>query len=126
MVKLAKSPSPILPDVSMSQSGLIVAALIGGFVIYLTITGKLAAYWSILTGGASATATSSTSSTSSTASAASSTATTGSTAATPTTSTPTTTTPTTTTTTPPAAITPNYANPSSYVGAIEAGFGGNA
>jgi len=41
----------------MSQSGLMVAALIGGFVVFVAMQGKLANYWSILLGGgASATA----------------------------------------------------------------------
>lgn len=57
MVKVLTAPSPILPSASMSQSGLMVAALIGGFVVFIAMQGKLAAYWSILLGGgASATA----------------------------------------------------------------------
>jgi hypothetical protein len=35
---IAKAPVAGLPDVSMSQSGLIVAALIGGFVSWLAIS----------------------------------------------------------------------------------------
>lgn len=51
MVTVARSPTPVLPSVSMSQSGLMVAALIGGFVVWLALSGKLATYWSILIGG---------------------------------------------------------------------------
>jgi hypothetical protein len=44
----------------MSQSGLMVAALLGGFVVFLAMQGKLGNYWSILMGGgASAPSTSS-------------------------------------------------------------------
>jgi hypothetical protein len=35
----------------MSQSGLLGAALIAGFFIYLAMQGKLGAYWSLMTGG---------------------------------------------------------------------------
>jgi hypothetical protein len=35
----------------VSQSSVIAAALIGGFLLWLALNGKLAAYWSILTGG---------------------------------------------------------------------------
>jgi hypothetical protein len=49
----------ILPNVSMSQSSVIGASLIGGFIVYLMLKGKLGNYWSILMGGsAQATATS--------------------------------------------------------------------
>lgn len=54
MVTLAKSPSPVLPAISMSQSGVIVGALLGGFVIYLLIQGRLAVYYNLLLGGAGA------------------------------------------------------------------------
>ena len=37
----------------MSQSGLMLAALIGGFVVWLMMNQKLGAYWSILIGGGS-------------------------------------------------------------------------
>jgi hypothetical protein len=58
MVKVLSSPSPVLPSASMSQSGLMVAALLGGFVVFLAMQGKLQNYWSILLGGgASSTAT---------------------------------------------------------------------
>ena len=57
MATIAKSPTVLLPDVGMSQSGLMVAALVGGFVIWLMMKGKLAAYWSILLGGNSGAAT---------------------------------------------------------------------
>lgn len=55
MATVLKSPSPLLPDVSMSQSSVMFAALIGGFVVYLMINQKLAVYWSILIGGQSST-----------------------------------------------------------------------
>lgn len=45
------SGSVLLPDVGMSQSSLMIATLIAGFVVYLAMNGKLAAYWSILMGG---------------------------------------------------------------------------
>lgn len=51
MVKVLSSPSPVLPSASLSQSGLMVAALLGGFVVFLAMQGKLATYWSILLGG---------------------------------------------------------------------------
>jgi hypothetical protein len=54
MATVLKSPSVLLPSASMSQSGLMAAALIGGFFIWLMMQGKLATYWSILMGGASA------------------------------------------------------------------------
>lgn len=40
----------------MSQSGMIVAALVAGFVVYLAINGRLNTYWSLLTGGGATTA----------------------------------------------------------------------
>lgn len=61
MVTVARAPIAVAPNVSMSQSGLMVAALLGGFVVFLALQGKLANYWSILLGGG-ASATSSTSS----------------------------------------------------------------
>lgn len=36
----------------MPQSGVIVAALMGGFVLWLALNNKLLAYWTILVGGA--------------------------------------------------------------------------
>ena len=51
MPTVAKAPVAVLPNVSMSQSGLMVAALIGGFVVYLAMQGKLGAYWTLMTGG---------------------------------------------------------------------------
>ena len=52
------SGSVLLPNVGMSQSGLMLAALIGGFVVWLMMNQRLSAYWSILIGGgSSATAT---------------------------------------------------------------------
>jgi hypothetical protein len=55
MATIARAPIAALPDVGMSQSGLMVAALIGGFVVWLMMNGKLATYWSILLGGSSST-----------------------------------------------------------------------
>jgi hypothetical protein len=76
------SGSVLLPDVGMSQSSLMVGALIAGFVVYLAMNGKLATYWSILIGGGSTSATTTTPS-----------ATTSTTSTTPSASTSTTTTP---------------------------------
>jgi hypothetical protein len=53
MPTVVKSPTVLLPSVGMSQSGLMVAALIGGFVVFIAMQGKLASYWSILLGGSS-------------------------------------------------------------------------
>jgi hypothetical protein len=38
----------------MSQSQVLVGALLAGFVVYLAMNGKLAAYWKLLTGGGTA------------------------------------------------------------------------
>jgi hypothetical protein len=38
----------------LSQSEWIAVAILAGFLIYLSIKGKLAAYWTLLTGGAAA------------------------------------------------------------------------
>jgi hypothetical protein len=99
MVTVARAPVAGLPNVTMSQSGLMVAALLGGFVVYLAMAGKLAAYWSILMGGGA----------SSTAAPAATTTTPGATTTTPgaTTTSPTTTSPTTS---------PTFANPFSFLG----------
>lgn len=43
----------------MNQSSLMAGALLAGFVVYLAMNGKLAAYWSILIGGGSGSAASS-------------------------------------------------------------------
>ena len=51
MATVARAPVAALPDVSMSQSGLMVAALIGGFIVYLAMQGKLGTYWTLMTGG---------------------------------------------------------------------------
>ena len=51
MVTVARAPVAALPNVSMSQSGLMVAALIGGFIVYLAMQGKLGTYWTLMTGG---------------------------------------------------------------------------
>jgi hypothetical protein len=51
MVTVARAPIAIAPNASMSQSGIMVAALLGGFVVFLALQGKLANYWSILLGG---------------------------------------------------------------------------
>jgi hypothetical protein len=93
MVTVARAPVAGLPNATMSQSGLMVAALLGGFVVYLAMTGKLAAYWSILMGGG-----------------ATSTAAPAATTTSPTTTSPTTTSPTTSSTT-----SPTY-NPFSFLG----------
>jgi hypothetical protein len=61
MVTVARAPIAVAPNASLSQSGLMVAALLGGFVVFLALQGKLGNYWSILLGGG-ASATSSTSS----------------------------------------------------------------
>jgi hypothetical protein len=53
MVAVARAPIAVAPNVSMSQSGLMVAALLGGFVVFLAMQGKLQNYWSILLGGGS-------------------------------------------------------------------------
>jgi hypothetical protein len=89
------SGSVLLPDASMSQSGLMLAALVGGFVIWLMLQGKLGNYWSILMGG-STTAPSTT---------------------TPSTTTPSTTAPSTTapSTTAPSTTTPSTTAPSYLV-----------
>lgn len=51
MVTIARAPIAVAPNVSLSQSGLMVAALLGGFVVFLALQGKLGNYWSILLGG---------------------------------------------------------------------------
>jgi hypothetical protein len=83
MPKVLASPTPVLPDVGISQSSLMAAALLAGFVVWLAMNGKLATYWSLLTGGSGATA-NATSSTTTGSTATGSTATgSGSTATTP-------------------------------------------
>ena len=47
---VAKVPT-VTQVASLSQSSLMGAALIAGFILYLGMSGKLGAYWSILTGG---------------------------------------------------------------------------
>jgi hypothetical protein len=42
---------------TVNQSGYIVAALLGGFVLWLAVQGKLQAYWSLLVGGSGGTPT---------------------------------------------------------------------
>lgn len=67
MVAVAKAPLAVLPNIGMSQSAVMVGALIGGFVVFLALNQKLGAYWSILIGGsASAAAPATTSATPST------------------------------------------------------------
>jgi hypothetical protein len=56
MATVLRSPSVLLPSVGMSQSGLMAAALFGGFFLWLMMQGKLGTYWSILLGGGSAAA----------------------------------------------------------------------
>jgi hypothetical protein len=53
MVTVARAPIAVAPNITMSQSGLMVAALVGGFVVFVAMQGKLANYWSILLGGGS-------------------------------------------------------------------------
>lgn len=56
MPTIARAPIAVLPNAGMSQSSLMVAALIGGFIVYLGFAGKLQAYWSLLIGGGSGSA----------------------------------------------------------------------
>ena len=63
MATIARAPLAVLPNASMSQSSLMVAALLGGFIVYLALAGKLQAYWSILIGGGSSAAATSSGST---------------------------------------------------------------
>jgi hypothetical protein len=51
MATIARAPLAVLPNVTMSQSSVMGAALIGGFLLYLMLKGKLGAYWSLLMGG---------------------------------------------------------------------------
>src|SRR5215472_5168000 len=51
MPTVAHAPVAVLPDVQASQSTVIVVALIGAFLLWLLLTGRLAAYWALLTGG---------------------------------------------------------------------------
>ena len=51
MVTVARAPIALAPNIGMSQSALMVAALIGGFVVFVAMQGKLGNYWSILLGG---------------------------------------------------------------------------
>jgi hypothetical protein len=53
MAIVARSGTALLPDVGMSQSQVMIGALLAGFFVYLAMAGKLAAYWSILIGGGS-------------------------------------------------------------------------
>jgi hypothetical protein len=46
-----KSGSVLLPSVGMSQSTVMLGALLAGFVVWLAMNGKLQAYWSLLLGG---------------------------------------------------------------------------
>jgi hypothetical protein len=57
MATVARAPIAVAPNISMSQSGLMVAALIGGFVVFVAMQGKLSTYWSILLGGGASAAT---------------------------------------------------------------------
>ena len=54
MPTIARAPVAILPNVGMSQSGLMIASLLAGFVVYLAIKQRLGVYWSILIGGGAA------------------------------------------------------------------------
>jgi hypothetical protein len=51
MATIAKSPTVLLPSVTMSQSALMMGALFAGFIIWLTLKGKLGTYWALMTGG---------------------------------------------------------------------------
>jgi hypothetical protein len=51
MATIARAPLAILPNVGMSQSGLMISALLAGFVVYLAVKQRLGVYWSILIGG---------------------------------------------------------------------------
>jgi hypothetical protein len=72
MVVVARAPIAVAPNISMSQSGIMAGALAGGFVLWLAMNGKLAAYWQLLIGtaggGASATTAPATTSSTSTSS----------------------------------------------------------
>jgi hypothetical protein len=111
------SGSALLPDVGMSQSSLMLGALLAGFVVWLGMQGKLAAYWSILIGGGSSTA------------APAATTTTPS-ATTPTAPATTTTAPTTSTTTNPlglpSSILPSLGGTADPFAAVTGGVGYNA
>jgi hypothetical protein len=60
MVTIARAPIAVLPNVGMSQSTVLVGALIGGFAVWLALNQKLGAYWSILIGGGSSATTATT------------------------------------------------------------------
>jgi hypothetical protein len=51
-----KSGSVLAPTISMSQSTVMVGALFAGFLVWLAMNGKLQAYWALLLGGGSSTA----------------------------------------------------------------------
>ena len=53
MPTIARAPIAVLPNVGMSQSAVMVGALIGGFVVFLALQQKLGVYWAILIGGGS-------------------------------------------------------------------------
>jgi hypothetical protein len=44
-----------MPTIPISQSEVIVGALIVGFIVFLAVKGRLGAYWSLLVGGGAAT-----------------------------------------------------------------------
>ena len=90
MVTVARAPIAVAPNIGMSQSGLMVAALVGGFIVFVAMQGKLANYWSILLGGGASSAGSAT---------------------TPSTTTPSTTTPSTTTPSTTSPTLPAIGNP---------------
>lgn len=52
MVTVARGPD--LPTITMSQSGVIIGALVAGFFIYLMMKGRLITYYNLLVGGAGA------------------------------------------------------------------------
>jgi hypothetical protein len=50
-VTVAHAPAAVLPDIGMSQSSILVGALLAAFILYLAINKRLGVYWSLLTGG---------------------------------------------------------------------------
>ena len=67
MVQVARAPLAVLPNVGMSQSSVMLAALLAGFVVYLAVKQRLGVYWSIMIGGGAAASSTTPAATSSTA-----------------------------------------------------------
>lgn len=59
---MASVKTIVAAGASMSQSSVMGAALVAGFVVFLMMKGKLSAYWSILMGGSASTSPTSSSS----------------------------------------------------------------